>query len=163
MSFWWRKHIVFSTKLEEGGSPVLTLVAAYNHIGWTCSFPPAYLLYLGKGKNRSASLLQSLDTVGTKIQYPAFFWILDVWFDHTSTSITYYQLFRIMGAFPCRCGISLLQNVVLVSAAVGAVRAGCHYLFGWIIKKAWLMHKRMGVIKMLNWFIEWFISLRLIK
>lgn len=86
-SFWCRADMVLR-------------VAAYNHIGWTFSFPPAYLLYLGKEKQFCITVTQSLDTVGTKVQYPAFFWLPDVWVDHTSTPKTSYQHFLIMWSFP---------------------------------------------------------------
>lgn len=136
------QSLVESRSSPEAGSPVLTLRRAYNHIGWICSFPPAYFAVFRKREKKKKlfciTVTQSLDTVGTKLLFFFFsFWLPDVRVDHTSTSITHYQRSLIKGASsstppppPRRCRIGLLQHMIPVSAAALAMRAGCYYLSG---------------------------------
>lgn len=81
-----RKKVSF-----EVGCSVLTLMIAYNHIGWICPFFLLHIYLVSENILSHITEAHSLDVAVTKIQFPAFFW-LPARSGCVSTFTSYYQL-----------------------------------------------------------------------
>lgn len=75
----------------EVGCSVLTLMIAYNHIGWICPFFLLHIYLVSENILSRITEAHSLDVAVTKIQFPAFFW-LPARSGCVSRFTSYYQL-----------------------------------------------------------------------